>query len=344
MKRVGVKDIAQRAGVSTGTVDRVLHNRGDVKPETREKITAIVKEMGYKPNIFARSLASKQLMRIAIITPDQRDRNPYWEKSSLGFQKAEEELESHNIILKEIHYDASNVSSYWQALQSICDQNLDGVILNPVFKQATLEFIPVFEKRKLPYVFIDVNLEGANNLAYFGQNAEQSGAVAGRLMAQSLGVDDKVLIVKLAKNKIFSQHINKRVKGFNDHLKASKAKIYTLELSYDDLKAEQNDFLMQVEKDEFHHIFVPNSRAYLVAQELKKKKKSIKTLIGYDLIKQNTDALNDGDISYLISQQPAQQAYNATYALFNYLVTKENTEKINFSPIDIIIKENINFY
>lgn len=344
MKKVGVKDIAQKAGVSTGTVDRVLHNRGDVKPETRDKITAIVKELGYKPNIFARSLASKQLKRIAIVTPDQSDSNPYWEKSSLGFKKAEEELESHNIILKEVHYDASNVESYWQALSSICDQNLDGIILNPIFKQATLEFIPVFEELGLPYVFIDVNLEGVNNLAYFGQNAEQSGAVAGRLMEQSLGEGDRVLIVKLSQHKVFSQHINKRVKGFNHHISSAKVKVFTLELSYDDLKAEKNAFLSLLDNDEFHHIYVPNSRVYLIAQEIKKNRTRVKTLIGYDLIQPNVEALEDGQIAYLISQQPAQQAYNATYALFNYLVTKEDIKKVNYSPIDIIIKENINFY
>ena len=344
MKRVGVKDIAKRAGVSTGTVDRVLHDRGDVKPETRDKVVAIVKELGYKPNIFARSLASRQQKRIAIVTPDQRDRNPYWEKSSLGFKKAKEELESHNIMLKEIHYDASSVSSYWNALSSISDQRLDGIILNPVFKQATLEFIPVFEERNLPYVFIDVNIEGVNNLAYFGQNAQQSGAVAACLMEQALSVDDRVLIVKLSKNKVFSQHINKRVKGFNEHLSLSKTQLYTLELSYDDLKAKGNAFLMLMAQQNFKHIYVPNSRAYLIAQELATNNIKVNTLIGYDLIDQNVKALKQGDISCLISQQPAQQAYDATFALFNYLVSKEEIKKVNYSPIDIIVKENINYY
>ena len=45
-----IKEIAELAGVSRGTVDRVLNNRGSVNRETAEKIRAIIKQLGYKPN------------------------------------------------------------------------------------------------------------------------------------------------------------------------------------------------------------------------------------------------------------------------------------------------------
>ena len=52
-KKVGIKDIAAKAGISIGTVDRVLHDRGDVNEETKRKVLEIVEELGYKPNILA---------------------------------------------------------------------------------------------------------------------------------------------------------------------------------------------------------------------------------------------------------------------------------------------------
>lgn len=344
MKRVGVKDIALKAGVSTGTVDRVLHNRGEVKAETRKKVMAIVKELGYKPNILARSLASKKEKRIAIITPDLRDRNPYWEKSSLGFAKAKEELENHNILLDEIHYDASNPKSYREALTQVCNKLPEGIILNPVFKEITLEFTPIFDQHQLPYVFIDVNLESVNNLAYFGQDALQSGVVSAKLMAQALGEASTVWVIKLSKNKVFSQHIEKRVKGFNSYFQDSDIKVNTLELSYDDLEDTNNAFEKTLKKENCEYIFVPNSRVYLIAQLLEQNKQRAKTLIGFDLVKQNIDFLRKDKITYLISQQPEKQAYKAIYALFNYLVSREESNKVNHSPIDILIKENIEFY
>jgi LacI family transcriptional regulator len=86
-RRIGIKDIASKAGVSIGTVDRVLHHRGEVKEETRAKINQIIEELGYTPNLFAQSLASKKNYRIALIVPDTSDNNPYWNKPAQGFKK-----------------------------------------------------------------------------------------------------------------------------------------------------------------------------------------------------------------------------------------------------------------
>jgi LacI family transcriptional regulator len=63
--KVRIKDIAERANVSVGTVDRVLHNRGEVAQETRDLINKIIEELEYKPNIMiptgsSISMGSKQ--------------------------------------------------------------------------------------------------------------------------------------------------------------------------------------------------------------------------------------------------------------------------------------------
>ena len=48
-----IKDIARMAGVSAGTVDRVLHNRGDVSPKSKAKVQKVLDEIHYQPNVFA---------------------------------------------------------------------------------------------------------------------------------------------------------------------------------------------------------------------------------------------------------------------------------------------------
>ncbi|MFT5641401.1 MAG: LacI family transcriptional regulator, partial [Cyclobacteriaceae bacterium] len=75
MAKITIKQIAEKAGVSVGTVDRVLHNRGEVAKETREKVLKIAKEGNYSTNVFARSLKLNQSLRIAVILPDD---NEYW--------------------------------------------------------------------------------------------------------------------------------------------------------------------------------------------------------------------------------------------------------------------------
>ncbi len=66
-KRVTIKEVAKAAGVSTQTVSRVLNDRADVSEETREKIRALIAEMGYSPNILARSLIQGRSHTIGVV-------------------------------------------------------------------------------------------------------------------------------------------------------------------------------------------------------------------------------------------------------------------------------------
>jgi LacI family transcriptional regulator len=67
---IRIKDIAKLAGVSVGTVDRVLHNRGRVSDDALKKVTAVMNQIDYKPNLIARTLGSNKNYRIVAIDPD----------------------------------------------------------------------------------------------------------------------------------------------------------------------------------------------------------------------------------------------------------------------------------
>src|SRR5690606_5320220 len=80
----GVKEIARRANVSIATVDRVIHNRKGVSEATRQKITEIIKEIGFQPNILASRLASKKTNRFAFLIPNAKD-TYYWKYPLDGY-------------------------------------------------------------------------------------------------------------------------------------------------------------------------------------------------------------------------------------------------------------------
>ena len=67
-KNYRIKDIAELSGVSTGTVDRILHERGKVSEDARKKVEKILKEIDYQPNLIARSLALKKTSSKSILT------------------------------------------------------------------------------------------------------------------------------------------------------------------------------------------------------------------------------------------------------------------------------------
>jgi LacI family transcriptional regulator len=71
--RVNIKRVAREAGVSTQTISRVINDRPDVSPETRQRVQQIIKELGYQPNAIARSLVSKRTRTLGLITSDFSD-------------------------------------------------------------------------------------------------------------------------------------------------------------------------------------------------------------------------------------------------------------------------------
>jgi LacI family transcriptional regulator len=64
-KNYTIKDIARMAGVSAGTVDRVMHNRGEVSEATLKKVQKVLKEIDYHPNMFAIGFGSQKRYQIA---------------------------------------------------------------------------------------------------------------------------------------------------------------------------------------------------------------------------------------------------------------------------------------
>ncbi len=70
MSKATIYDVAGAARVSLATVSRAINNPEKVKPETRERVLRVIEELGYKPNAFAKGLASRKSTTVAVLVPD----------------------------------------------------------------------------------------------------------------------------------------------------------------------------------------------------------------------------------------------------------------------------------
>src|SRR6188768_1722038 len=109
-KNITIKDIARMAGVSAGTVDRVLHKRGRVSDDALAKVNKVLEEIDYKPNLIARTLGSNKTYRIAALIPDPAQ-DPYWAQSRAGIRQAEAEWSHYNVAIELYVFDLYNKNS-----------------------------------------------------------------------------------------------------------------------------------------------------------------------------------------------------------------------------------------
>ncbi len=182
----GVKEIARRANVSIATVDRVIHNRTGVSANTREKISRIIEELDYQPNILARRLASKKLINIAVLIPQVSEETVFWEAPLRGIQRAESEIRQYGINIKTYFFDLNNKHSFnSQANQILADQ-VDGILLSPSFIEESIRLTAVCQARKIPFVFIDSNIPDQDSISYIGPPLYQSGYLGAHLLTYAL--------------------------------------------------------------------------------------------------------------------------------------------------------------
>lgn len=342
-KKIRIKDIASLAGVSPGTVDRVIHNRGQVTEENRLKILKIIDELDYKPNLVARSLANKKNFLFASLCPEFQTVNDYWKAPDYGIERASREILNFNITVKRFYFDQNSVQSFKKKIKEIIDIKPDGVLLSPVFREETIEFVKQLDEKDVPYIFIDSNIEGLRNISYLGHNSFQSGYVAARLLDYIVPADAQIVIARIGVTEPSNQatHREEGIKHFLENV-SGKKNFIQLDLDPENKKSREK-FRNHIGKN-VKGIIVINSKAFEVAKIVKESGLKDINMIGYDLLPENINYLKDGIISFLIAQRPEEQGYKGIMSLFNHLVIKTDIERENFLPIDILTAENIEYY
>jgi LacI family transcriptional regulator len=132
MSDVTIKDIAEATGVSYATVSRTLNNRSGVNAATREKILQAAKDLGYRPNIHARSLKTNQTFTLALIVPDIS--NPFFSDIALAVNKTAYQY-GYNTILCSTNWDPEIEKAQLKLIQ---DQRVDGIIFKPADRSPDL--------------------------------------------------------------------------------------------------------------------------------------------------------------------------------------------------------------
>ena len=345
--KVRIIDIAKKAEVSTGTVDRILHNRGKVSKKAEEKVKKALKELGYAPDILARNLAMKKELHIVCLLPNPEE-TKYWSRPVAGIQKAINELSVFKVRISKVFF-SSQATSFEEACQKALALNPNGVVYVPMFREPSVTFANSLQKDNIPFIHLNIFQQELKPLSFVGQEAYSAGKVAASLCDLALNTNDKILIAYISGEMQEYSHLQSRIEGFTDYfgdkgINESRIEHFYVKVSADKKNYEKSflDFLSSAGNIKI--IYVPNSRAYRIASILKKHNIKNILVIGFDTLEENLELVKEGYIRFLIAQQSKNQGYNAVILLFNALFKREKINNNYFLPIDILNKENIEFY
>jgi LacI family transcriptional regulator len=337
-----VKEIAALAGVSVGTVDRVIYRRGRVSPETKARIEAIIEQYQFTPNPIARRLKRNRAYRFFAFLPRRDQDAGYWGQALEGIREGAREISPLGVETEIIEYDRYSAGGFRKAADSMLAEKPDGIILSPIMPEKIKPLITNIRAREIPCVFFDADLPGSDPLCAIGQDSFRGGYLAGRLMHLLAGKITKPVAVLDAHGEDY--HITRRRDGFLRY--AGEAGFSTVVREYSgyrglELSADEVAVFLKAHPN-LAGIFITNCMAHRVAEAVKRQKKpSSPLLVGYDLIPKNRELLRDGGINAIISQRPEEQGRQALLYMYRHIVLEQQIPPKIEIPLDVYIKENI---
>ncbi|CAI2768466.1 transcriptional regulator [Flavobacterium collinsii] len=286
---------------------------------------------------MASNLALNKKFHFAVFLP-QYENLEYWKSQIAGIEKAAVEFGKFGIVLDYFLYDF-NTTSFKEAVKKVLDFECDGLLFAPIFYEESIQFLTAYKKTSIPVVMIDSNIDSGTAHAYIGQDAFQSGYLAGRLISFAVKNERQVLIFKITREIESTSVYLQRIAGFHSFFKGQEH-LKNFKFSEVTLKDSGIDQLNLNMFEGINSVFVPNSRAHIVARFLEENNIKGVRIIGYDLLEKNIEYLNKGVIDFLINQRPEEQGYMGIHYLYKKLVLQEAVEDTHYIPLEIILKEN----
>lgn len=347
-RQIKIKDIAKMAGVSSGTVDRVLHNRGGVSESSMKAVERILTEVGYRYNIHTSAVSLTKEFNLVITTPSGIP-GEYWGSVMSGIEHALKEFSDINIHFRQALYNQFDVYSCRSAFESVLEMSPDAVIIGPTFASETVLLCNELDKSEVPYVFVDSVIDGTSPVASYTTDQYACGHLLGRLLSSFTPSDAKFAICGTARvGDERSNNTRERKKGFLAYFKETdrSGSVTEIRFSISNPKETENLILDMVEKNpDIKGIAVLNSRGYVVADILRRHGIDDIRLMSFDLTSNNVRCIQNESISAVLCQRPELQGFFSVKSLIHWLLyRKTDADWHHKMPIDVVFKENLPFY
>ena len=340
---VTLNQIAKAAGVSRGTVDRALNNRGRIQPQVAERIRHIAEEMGYTPNANARALAlTAHPRKYGVIL--QFIETPFIQEVLRGIMTATEEFLQYGIEVEIVRIEGMDSNQAVTHMKRFCEERVSGIILVGNNDSSLRREIDTCKKADIDVVTVNSDVPSSYRRFYIGQNAYGSGQTAASVLADLMGGKGSIIVYYGLDSTIHSE----RIRGFRDIISHRYKDIHIVE---EKKTGNSREMLAKMAKaslalhPDVKGIYLCGEGSIELCNILKEQSLSKSVhLVLHDLAACRSTDILDRTIDYVIDDDGFGQGFMSLYllSLWHYN-KKEPDQEYYYTDIRIINAYNYHF-
>lgn len=339
-----IKQIANLAGVSRGTVDRVLNNRGRVNAETETKIREIAAMVNFTPNRVGKTLAvRKKNLRLGFLLLNSIGSNPFIDDLLVGVHSKSRELAEYGVLVELRQTRIGEPSRQLAAIDELVALGVSGIAIMPENHPDIAARLLRLSSDGMPVVTVNSDIEGAGRIAYVGSNYRRCGETAAGLMSLITGGAATVGVVTGSRDVLCH---SERIAGFT----ARAAELYPGIAVAATAENHDDDFMSFEVTKTMLRDFPYIDALYLTAGGVYGACRAVSDLglagklriISFDTVPTTRALVLDGTIAATIDQQPHMQGSLPLDILFGLLGMEQPPQReLLYTDVVVRIAENI---
>ncbi|CAM3503234.1 MULTISPECIES: LacI family DNA-binding transcriptional regulator [Saccharibacillus] len=339
-KHPTVKEIAREVGLSVATVDRVLNNRGRVKPETVRLVMDKVREMEPAPDLPAGFSSNNRSVSLAVAFPELPEY--FWKQVETGIDAAIRDfrdcgLQVHTIRSKD--YDLTEQKT--KMLELVDSGEYDAIAISPNDPQEMTDVIDHAVSRNLTVGTFNSDSPLSSRLFYVGCDYRVAGRLAADTLCRLIGRRGRVGLIMSYTNLQMQQ----KVTGFREVISSYpgvglKAPLKVDQEEYTSFETFADYF------DGLDGVYVASAKLHLIAEHLEAAGLAGRVaLIGHDMNDEIHEAMQRDVVTATICQDPFNQGYRIVKMLWEYLSSRKQPDpREKRIKLELVTRENAQYY
>ncbi len=345
-----IKDVAKEAGVSTGTVDRVINNKGSVAARTEKKVLEAIEKLNYTKSPIAKALVSRRKhIKIGITFPNLE--YYFWNEVFKGIEEVKEKLEAFGVEIIVEPTKSYNIEEHIIAVDKLVKKEVKGIAMMSYDDKRCRKLIDKLVEKNIEVSTFISDSPNSKRLTFNGEDSIKAGNIAGKLMGLYLKGKGNIIIVGI--HKILSC-MQDRIQGFKSIVNEEFENIKIVDIieNKELANGKEEEYRKIIEKvikkaiedkNGIDGIYVTNSFTGSVGNLLEKHdyEKEI-VLIGHENTDEIRDLIRKNIVKATVYQNQKEEIIRSIEILYERIAEgKKEYPNVQYIDLGILIKEKL---